>query len=295
MEEQVMVVQGRRVAGSDIALIKELMGEHPLWSRRRLSQELAERWHWHRADGQLKDMACRSLLLKLHRAEHIQLPRPRGPSTNGSRGRRHQWAPHSTEPIEEALSKLQPLMVEPVVVHTEAYRLFSFLLDCYHYLGYRTAVGENIKYLVWDRFKRPLACVLFGSAAWKAEARDAFIGWEPAVRKANLSLVTNNMRFLVLPWVSVHSLASHILGRICRRVRADWMAKYGHPIHLLETFVDRSRFRGTCYRSANWILAGQTKGRSRNDRNFTIRVPIKDVFLYPLIKNFRQELCNVEP
>lgn len=289
-----MVVQARTIGGAELELINELIKTHPAWHRKRLSRELCERWHWRRADGQLKDMACRSMLLKLHRAGYIQLPPPRRPPTNGSRGRNRQWVTHSTNPIDEPLNRLAPLLVDPVAVNTQAHRLFTFLLDHYHYLSYRTPVGENLKYLVYDRFKRPLACLLFGSAAWKTKPRDTFIGWDDQTRERGLMHITNNMRFLILPWVRVPHLASHVLSRISRRIRAEWIAKYGHPIYLLETFVDRSRFRGTCYSAANWILVGQTKGRSRNDRYSTMRVPIKDIYLYPLIKNFRRELCDAD-
>ena len=161
----------------------------------------------------------------------------------------------------------------------------------YHYLGHRNTVGENLRYLVRDRVGRPVACALFGSAAWKCAARDTFIGWERGARERNLQELTNNTRLLVLPWVEVPHLASHLLGSLGRRIRADWQAKYAHPVHALETFVDRSRFRGTCYRAANWVRLGATQGRSRNDRKHSIRASVKDVYLYPLIPDFRQQLC----
>jgi len=132
--------------------------------------------------------------------------------------------------------------------------------------------------------------VLFGSAAWKTTSRDTFIGWDHTVREENVNRITNNTRFLILPWVKVPHLASHILGKISRRINKDWISKYGHPVYLLETFVDRSRFKGTCYKAANWICTGQTTGRTRNDRYRSIQAPIKDVYVYPLHKNFRQEL-----
>ena len=170
--------------------------------------------------------------------------------------------------------------------------LFRYLLSRYHYLGYSVTVGENIKYLIKDKFGRPLSCVLFGSAAWKVACRDGYLGWTKECRERRLYLVTNNMRFLVLPWVTVSHLASHILGGIGRRIRKDWVERYGHPVALLETFVDTSRFRGICYRAANWLYAGQTKGRSRNDRYNNLRVPVKDVYLYPLTPHFREILTD---
>ena len=147
-----------------------------------------------------------------------------------------------------------------------------------------------MKYLIFDREDRPLACLLFGSAAWKTLPRDEFIGWNVSARKANLNLITNNMRFLILPWVKVPHLASHILGKVARRISSDWIKRYSHPIYMLETFVEKERFHGTCYRAANWTWVGQTKGRSRNDRYTTLKVPIKDIYLYPLVKRFREAL-----
>jgi hypothetical protein len=160
--------------------------------------------------------------------------------------------------------------------------LFRTFLSKYHYLGYSGSVGENLKYLVFDRQGRPLACLLFGSAAWKTAPRDRYIGWDDLARRRNLALVTNNMRFLIMPWVKVAHLASYVLGYVSRRICSDWEERYGHPVHLLETFVDTELFRGTCYRAANWIYVGQTKGRTRNDRNTRIRMPLKDMYLYPL-------------
>jgi len=169
--------------------------------------------------------------------------------------------------------------------------LFNGLLAGHHYLGHRNTVGENLRYLVRDRMGRPVACALFGSAAWKCADRDAYVGWDRLTRERNLQRLTNNTRFLILPWVVVPHLASHVLGLIARRIRADWQAKYGHPVYALETFVDRERFPGTCYRAANWRRLGATQGRTRNDRNDRIRAAVKEVYLYPLVADFRQRLC----
>ena len=168
--------------------------------------------------------------------------------------------------------------------------LFDFLLFKYHYLSYKGSVGENLKYLVFDRFNRPLCCLLFGSSAWKVSCRDEFIGWDASTRQRNVNYISNNMRFLILPWVRVYNLAIHILAQICRRIRLDWGKKYGHEIYLLETFVERDRFLGTSYKTANWICVGQTAGRSRNDRYMSLKVPVKDVYVYPLMKDFRHHL-----
>jgi len=288
---EVMVIQGRELHAADIGLIRFLLAEHGDWCRTRISEELCRRWDWRNGQGRFKDMAARALLLKLERAGLIQLPKRRCPSSNGFRNRNPPLVAHATEPIRCTLRELRPLGVSIVEPGSADPRLFNCLLSRYHYLGHRNTVGENIRYLVRDRAGRPVGCALFGSAAWKCAARDAWIGWDRSRREANLGFLTNNTRFLVLPWVTVPHLASHLLATLARRVRADWQAKYGHPVHALETFVDRDRFRGTCYQAANWVRLGSTQGRTRNDRNHRIRVSVKDVYLYPLSKGFRRELC----
>lgn len=287
-----MVIQGRKITPTNIHLIKELLTEHPSWNRTKLSRELCRKWQWLRPDGQqLKDMACRTLLLKLERAGYVDLPPRQGPSVNGFRKPSFRLIPHLTEEICSTLRTLVPLRIIPVQPKSGEHSLFKCFLSRYHYLGHRTTVGENMKYLVRDCSNRPLACLLFGSAAWKTAPRDRFIGWDRSTREANLHYLSNNMRFLILPWVKVPHLASHILSQVSRRICDDWIKKYSHPIYLLETFVDSNRFRGTCYKAANWILTGQTQGRTRNDRDRTIQVPPKNVYVYPLIKNFRKRLC----
>jgi len=286
-----MVIQGRKLHAEDIGLIRSLLVEHADWCRTRISEELCHRWDWRNAQGRFKDMAARTLLLKLERAGHIQLPKRRHPSSNEFRNRNPLLVAHAAEPIRCALCDLRPLAVSIVEPGSADLRLFNCLLSRYHYLGHRNTVGENIRYLAHDRAGRPVGCALFGSAAWKCAARDAWIGWDRGRREANLGLLTNNTRFPVLPWVSVPHLASHLLATLARRVRADWQSKYGHPIYALETFVDRDRFRGTCYQAANWVRLGATQGRTRNDREHHIRAAVKDVYLYPLGPNFRKELC----
>jgi hypothetical protein len=251
---------------------------------------LCRRWDWRNARGQLKDMSCRLLLLKLERAGHIRLAPRLRPSTNGFRNRRPPVAPVEKAPIRGELRDLQPLRVSVVAPGSDDARLFLSLLAHEHYLGQRNTVGENMRYLVRDRHERPVACALFGAAAWKCADRDAFIGWDRPTRERNLQRLTNNTRFLIPGWVQVPHLASHVLGLIVRRIRADWQAKYGHPIHALETFVDRSRFKGTCYRAANWLRLGATQGRTRNDRAHSIQAAVKDVYVYPLAANFREAL-----
>jgi len=239
-----------------------------------------------------RQVAARTLLLKLERAGHIRLPPRQGPSPNGRRNRCPPPVVQAGEAIRGALRDLQPLQAGIVAPGSEDLRLFNGLLAHCHYLGHRNTVGENLRYLIRDRQGRPAACMLFGSAAWKCADRDTFIGWDRTVREHNLQYMTNNTRFLIPSWVQVPHLASHVLGLIARRIRSDWQVKYGHPVYALETFVDRSRFKGTCYRAANWMRLGATQGRTRNDRAHSIKAPIKDVYVYPLSKHFRQELCD---
>jgi len=274
-----------------IESIRQFIEEHPGYHRTRLSQELCEVWGWCGPNGQLKDMACRDLLLKLKRSGHIVLPPRQRRSTNGFRNRQQTLIFHDTEEVVCSLKSLIPLKIVRVNKGPDN-DLFRHLVSRYHYLGYRNTVGENMKYLIRDNKNRPLACLLFGSAAWKMAPRDGFIGWVNDVRIQNLSCLTNNTRFLILPWVRVDHLASHILSQVTRRICNDWEDKYGHPVYLLETFVDTSRYQGICYRAANWQLLGQTKGRTRNDRASTIKAPVKDIYVYPLDKHFRKRLCN---
>ena len=286
--DETTTVQGRRITQDDIELIRRLIEADPFRNRSELSRELCLLWNWRDASGRIKDMACRSLLLKLEQRGYITLPGRRCPG-RGSHKVSTPCVPHNTASIAGSLSALKPVHVQ-LVEDAGLLELFQCLLSRYHYLGFGGTVGENMKYLVFDREHNPLACLLFGSAAWKCAPRDDFIGWDAETRKANLHLVTNNMRFLVLPWIIVPHLASHILGRVARRISSDWTEKYGHPIYLLETFVERDCFRGICYQAANWIHVGQTKGRSRNDRRTTLKVPVKDIYLYPLTRGFREAL-----
>lgn len=277
-----ITIQGRFLTEKDIDWIRVLIKGNPHWHRSRLSQEICLAWNWVAPNGQLKDMACRTMLLKLERRGYFELP-ARKSSGGGNSFKEHAPVEHSTISIEGKLRDLRPLSIT-TVGDTQSLRLFKHLLARYHYLGFSGTVGENMKYIVYDCHRYPLACLMFGSAAWKVACRDQWIGWNSNTRQDRLHLITNNMRFLILPWVKVPHLASHLLGCIARRISSDWMEKYGHPIYMLETFVERDRFRGTCYHAANWHLVGQTQGRSRNDRYSTIQVPVKDVYLYPLPK-----------
>jgi hypothetical protein len=291
MKPIMVTIQGQPFC-PDTALIERLLGDNPGWGRTRLSVELCEFWDWRAPNGQLKDMACRNLLLRLEQAGQIRLPPRQRKSTNAYRNRSPRWVPHPSDPIEGLLMDLLPLQIACVAAGCEQDRLFRYLVAQHHYLGCRNVAGENMKYLVYSRDGRILACMLFSAAAWKSAPRDGLIGWGPSVREHHLHYVTNNSRFLILPWVKVANLASCILSHVARRVSQDWMDKYAHPIYLLETFVDRSRYLGTCYQAANWQCVGQTTGRTRNDRYQRIRTSPKDLYVYPLLRQYRNQLCH---
>jgi hypothetical protein len=284
------IIQGRRLSAEELVQIQTLLVEYPSWHRTRLSRELCARWGWHNDAGRPKDMACRSLLLKLQARGLLELPPRQRASVNHRRNHRAAEVPHVVDPLYAELEALRPLSVAPACPGSPEAGLFGFLLQRYHYLGHRNCVGENLKYLVRERHGRMVACLLFGSAAWQCQPRDAFIGWTPAARRRHLPRLTNNTRFLILPWVRVPHLASHILSRVTRRLSSDWQAKYGHPIHLLETFVERDRFAGTCYRAAGWIAVGTTTGRGRNGPGRAPQGPVKEVYLQPLSADFRRRL-----
>jgi len=285
------IIQGRPLRPPELAQIQSLLLEHPSWHRTRLSRELCALWGWRNEAGRLKDMACRTLLLKLEARGWIGLPPRQRASVNGSRNRSPVEVAHAVAPLHADLESLGPLSVDPVIPGSSEAKLFQFLLQRHHYLSHRNCVGENLKYLVRQRHGPPLACLLFGSAAWQCQPRDAFIGWSCAERQRQLRLLTNNTRFLILPWVNVPHLASHLLSRITRRLSRDWQDKYGHPIHLLETFVEQDQFAGTCYRAAGWRSVGATTGRGRNAPGLAPQGPLKEVYLKPLCADFRRRLC----
>lgn len=284
-------LQGRELGPHDLGFIRTLIHEHPDWSRWKLSKALCQAWNWRNAAGQLKDMAGRTLLLKLQERGEIQLPARRQVPASRMRQTRVDRVEWDQSPIDSPLGALGPLDVAEVSQDRAQRQQVACALKEFHYLGFGGAVGENLQYTVRTEQGRLLACLVFGSAAWKCQSRDAHIGWSLEKRRRNLHLLTNNTRFLILPWVHVPHLASWVLGSVCRRLSRDWQAKYGHPIHLVETFVERQRFVGTSYRAANWTRVGATTGRTRQDRDRCIQAPVKDVFLYALEGRFRNFLC----
>jgi hypothetical protein len=276
----------------EIELIQKLISSNPTWSRTRLSIELCRIWDWRHLDGHPKEISCRDLLRRLDAKGLIVLPPCKQQPVFKPGHKNHiKLMLHDATEISGDIRDILPIRIEIVPEGTFQGQEFKSLLDQHHYLGFDRTVGENLKYLVYSRQGKPLACLLFGSAAWACAPRDQFIGWNAVSRRNHLIYTTNNTRFLILPWVKVPHLASHILGLIVRRVALDWQRKYGHPLYLLETFVEKERFKGTCYQAANWIYVGETTGRSRNDRYNNLQVPIKQIYLYPLHKHFREAIA----
>jgi hypothetical protein len=284
--------RGRAISESHLLYIREMVTAHPGASRRTLSKKLCEAWQWRQANGALSDMLCRGLLVMLERAGQITLP-PVSYVRHNPLARRARPAPWliDTTPIEGELRELGRLEFQQVR-RTGEEPLFNSLLEQHHYLGYEQGVGESLKYLVWGQ-SRPLACLAWSSPPRHLAARDRYIGWSPAVRQQNLRFLAYNLRYLLVPWVRVKHLASHILGGMAARISQDWEKLYGHPVYFLETFVDPERFRGTCYYAANWVWMGETTGRGKACNSHVPNRSIKHVLGYPLHPRFRELLGGV--
>jgi hypothetical protein len=288
-------VQGRLLSHADLDSIRQLRRDHPEWSRQRLSIYLAKQWQWRNQAGRLKDMAARTLLLKLHARGLIQLPAPLRAAGQRRRGVEarlqlewlHPWPPA----IEGLLQMLRPVALELVQSLSQRRRV-KHLLQHYHYRGFSGAVGENVQYVARDASGRELAAMVFGAAAWKVASRDQFIGWSVSQRTAGLLWIANQQRFLILPWVRVPHLASHLLALAARRLSTDWQSRYGHPVWLIETFVEQERFSGTCYQAAGWQPLGCTTGRTRQDRARTLQTPLKTIWIKALHPQFRNLLAS---
>jgi hypothetical protein len=283
--------RGRVITAQELEFIREFIKQHPGLSRRRLSAQLCEAWQWKQANGALCDMVCRGLLLMLHRAGEIKLPPVRQISLNPF-VQRVRPAPVLIDqaPLTGALSEVKPIAIQQVR-RTAHEPLFNSLIEHHHYLGYEQPVGEHLKYLVWAQ-RRPLACLAWSSAPRHLGSRDRYIGWSATARRRNIRLVAYNTRFLILPWIRVPHLASHILGRVVSRLSRDWEEMYGHPIYFAETFIDPTRFRGTCYRAANWRSLGMTTGRGKASTSKRPNRSFKEVLGYPLTPRFRELLSQ---
>lgn len=292
MSNELIRAQGRCLSLWEVSQIQQLIDQHPQWSRHRVAKELCERWNWRTALGQLKTFAARSLLLTLEQRYELRLPPLQVEQ------RRRPWGV-SRDPVlvlppasgvEEPLAQLRPLLWQLCPYGTECRERALSYLRGYHYLGCNRPVGAHLLYLVQDSQGRDLAVHLVGAAAWQCAPRDQYIGWSGPARGEHLPQIGNHSRFLILPWVRVPQLASHLLGELTRRVARDWQQHHGWKLLLLETFVESGRFSGTAYRAANWQRVGQTTGRTRQEKRHRASAPAKSVWIYPLARKFRQLL-----
>ena len=275
----------------EVVFIREFIAQNIGDSRWMLSRKLCQAWGWVQPNGALRDMVCRGLMLHLARAGQIELPPIRVRIVNPLVHRKNTARIEIDQTaIEGKLSDLGPLEFRQVR-RTDSEALFNSLIEEHHYLGYCQPVGEQLKYIVFVK-ERPIACLAWSSAPRHIGDRDRFIGWTKQVQEKRLSLIAVNTRFLILPWVRVSCLASHILGKMVKILPVDWERLYHHPLYYLETFVDQERFHGTCYRAANWLIIGQTTGRGKNDQTGKANRSLKDVLGYPLSKDFRDHLCG---
>ena len=291
MSDILLTFRGRQIRAADVAFLRQLIADHPSLSRCALSVRVCQAWNWTQPNGQWRDQVCRSLMLRLHRSGHIELPAPKQKVVNNAIRHRqvHTVVAVDSGPIEGNLPSLGPLEIR-LVRRAEGEDLFAQLLRDHHYLGYTRPVGEHLKYLVLAGH-RPVACLGWGSAPLKLDLRDRFVGAPKESYRHNLPLIAYNTRYLILPWVRVPHLASHLLGRVARRIATDWRALYGHPVVLLESFVDTERFAGTCYRAANWQCVGRSSGLGTKSKPGA-STSIKELWVYPLGRNFRAQLLT---
>jgi hypothetical protein len=289
--ECVLRYRGKDVSAAEVEFINELITQHPLLSRRGLSERLAAAWNWVQANGALRSMVCRGLMLQLHRGGFIKLPPVRriNPNPLAQRRKPSPLLNLSWEPIQCRVGELGRLEIRQVR-RTPEEKLFGSLMEAHHYLAYTQPVGEHLKYLISAQ-GTPIACMAWSSAPRHLGPRDRFIGWTQAQRRANIHRLAYNSRFLILPWAKVPQLATHLLGAVAAVISPDWQQLYHHPIWLLETFIDPERFAGTCYRAANWIYVGQTTGRGKDDQTKKANRSLKELWVYPLAKDFRPKLC----
>lgn len=279
---------GRSVTWDDVQMIRTLIHDHPSALRAELSRKVCLAWQWLKPDGEFKDMSCRVLLLKLHRAGAIELPAPNRGNGNGKKFLRRTLSGEPQVPIMSTAGDLAPITLVRIKSREDSL-LWNEFMERYHYLGYTPLPGAQIRYFIQSP-QGLLGAIGFSAAAWKVQPRDSWIGWSKLVQKERLHLIVNNSRFLIFPWVNAKNLASHALALCAKQLPNDWQHTYGYSPVLMETFVEKNRFAGTCYKAANWVNVGVTKGRGKLDRFNQFSLPVKDIYLYPLNKRFRQQL-----
>jgi hypothetical protein len=298
MEEEIFLMRGKKISGDELNVIRDLIGASPTAGRSLLSRQVCEKLGWKQPNGKLQDVACREILRRLHDKQLITLPCAQHVTPNARRqAQRIQAA---------ALSRELPLIEETVtgwsdgfasvrlegVEGRQAAQVWAEMMSRHHYLGYSWSVGRSIKYLFYAGADL-IGGMSWGSACWKLASRDTLIGWDEATRRKNLQAIAGNHRFLILPWVRVKNLASHLLSRSVKQLPVDWKERYGVELYLLESFVDPSRFKGTCYQAANWIYLGQSKGSSKSGNAYVWHGQVKDIYVYPLRADYRERLCRL--
>jgi len=292
MEKIVTTSRGRDITQKDVEAINKLITEYYSKGRKYISEELSRYWKWYQPNGNLKDMACREILLKLHRMDIIELPPPRRVILNRKKHKDYTQLSLELPPasLEGKLSGFKEITLT-LAASTREQAKWNSLVGKYHYQGYRRIVGHSIKYIAYCS-DIPVAALGWGSGAWSLDPRDKYIGWDKATKDRNLHFIANNIRFLILPGIKIKYLASHLLSKNIKRIGGDWQDKYGYPLYLLETFVETGRFLGTSYKAANWIYLGRTKGYSKKGASHSVHKNIKDIYIYPLVKNFRERMCS---
>lgn len=285
---------GHQVTDSELALIKEMTEEFWGISRTELAETLCELLEWKRPNGRLKGVECRQFLEELEAQSVVRLPKPRQGKPKGARAKAGRSEPgEAQQSIKGKLRELGEVTLVKVESREDR-ELWKELVDRYHYLGFKTPFGAYLRYLIRtdDPETRTLGCLQFSSPAWALEQRDRWIGWDPETRKARLQWVVQNSRFLLLPWIEVKGLASHVLSKAAGQVVVDWEEAFKCRPVLLETFVDQERYTGTCYRAANWTYLGETKGRGRMDRENQHKEAVRSIFVLPLTRRFRTILLG---
>jgi len=281
---------GRHFSPDEIQTIRDLMQVDPNLKRSPLSRKLCELWHWTKPNGELKDMTCRVALNRMQADGLITLAPSQIPNVRRRADFPATAASDAQAPIKQPVHELKPLTLR-LVSGTAASRLWNEYIARYHYLGYTPMSGSQLRYNVFAG-EQLVACLSFGASAWKLKERERFVGWSEPQRQKNLQLVVNNARFLILPWIESKGLASKILSMAARQLPKDWLQRYGFRPVLMETFVEFERHRGTCYKAANWINVGRTTGRGKKSSSHKQLIPVKDIWLYPLRKNFATVLCQ---
>jgi len=287
-----MTASGRTFSDTDLLIIQEIIQRGSL-NRAQISREVCLALNWFKPDGKLKEMSCRVALLRMHRSGILELPPPLRADANRSR-HRHLELSTASDPgtlITDPLSALGTVQLVRVV-QSKASRLWNELIQRYHYLGYTPLTGAQIRYLIYTEAGILLGAISFSAASWALRPRDTMIGWNREQRIQRLNGIVNNTRFLILPWVQVKNLASKVLALCVKQLPQDWQTSYSYKPVLIETFVEKDRFHGTCYKAANWHYIGDTQGRGKRDRKNEYAVPIKAIYIYPLNKNFRDILTR---